>query len=151
MPVFSVGMVNKQTVFFSRFHDNYTFISIFFFELPVGSLKAGLRLLFIEVTPIIGTIQGSGWVTYIHKIYCNSTNYTSIKKKSNFFLLLFRAILKAHGSSQARGRIGATAAGLCHSCSNARSEPCLKSTPQLTEPRSQKHTEPGQGSNPHHS
>ena len=40
-----------------------------------------------------------------------------------FFLIfcLFKAAPKAHGSSQARGSIGATAAG--HS--NARSEPCL--------------------------
>ena len=33
----------------------------------------------------------------------------------NFFFLLFRATPAAHGSSQARGQIGATAAGLCHS------------------------------------
>ena len=37
----------------------------------------------------------------------------------------------AYGSSQARGRIGATAAGLYHSHSNVGSEPCLP-TPQLT-------------------
>ena len=39
----------------------------------------------------------------------------------------------AHGGSQARGLIGTTAAGLHHSHSNARSEPCLRPTPQLTE------------------
>ena len=33
---------------------------------------------------------------------------------------------------QARGLIGAIAAGLCHSLSNARSEPCLRPIPQLT-------------------
>ena len=37
----------------------------------------------------------------------------------------------AYGSSQARGRIGAVAAGLRHSHSNARSEPSLQPTPQL--------------------
>ena len=49
---------------------------------------------------------------------------------SFFFSLfcLFRAVLEAHGSSQARGRIGA--ASLHHS--HARSEPCLWPTPQLT-------------------
>ena len=31
----------------------------------------------------------------------------------------------AHGISQARGQIGAAAAGLCHRHSNAGSEPCL--------------------------
>ena len=43
--------------------------------------------------------------------------------------LLFRATPTAYGSSQARGLIGA--AGLHHSHSNARSEPCLQPTPQL--------------------
>ena len=38
----------------------------------------------------------------------------------------------AHGGSQARGRTGATAAGLYHSLSNARSELRLAPTPQLT-------------------
>ena len=48
-----------------------------------------------------------------------------------FFVLfcLFRATLAAFGSSQARGQIGAVAAGLCHS--NTGSEPCLWPTPQL--------------------
>ena len=38
---------------------------------------------------------------------------------------LFRAAPAAHGGSQARGLIGATAAGLHHSHSNTRSEPHL--------------------------
>ena len=38
----------------------------------------------------------------------------------------------AHGGSQAGGPIGAVAAGLRHSHSNARSEPSLGPTPQLT-------------------
>ena len=38
----------------------------------------------------------------------------------------------AYGSSQARGLIGATAAGLGHSHSNAGSEPHFRPTPQLT-------------------
>ena len=42
-----------------------------------------------------------------------------------YFFLLLRAIPAAHGSFQARGLIGAAAAGLCHSHSNARSEPYL--------------------------
>ena len=44
---------------------------------------------------------------------------------------LFRATPEAYGDSQARGLIGATAAGLQHSHSNARSEPRLQLTPQL--------------------
>ena len=39
----------------------------------------------------------------------------------------------AYGGSQARGRIGAVAAGLCQSHSNAGSESNLRPTPQLTE------------------
>ena len=38
----------------------------------------------------------------------------------------------AYGGSEARGQIGATAAGLHHSHSHARSEPRLRPTPQLT-------------------
>ena len=38
---------------------------------------------------------------------------------------LFGATFAAHGGSQARGQIGAVAAGLHHSHSNARTEPCL--------------------------
>jgi len=41
---------------------------------------------------------------------------------SFFFFFLFRAAPAACGSSQARGQIGAAAAGLYHSHSNARSE-----------------------------
>ena len=45
----------------------------------------------------------------------------------NFFCLFVfsRAAPEAYGGSQARGLIGATAAGLHHSHSNARSEPHL--------------------------
>ena len=49
-----------------------------------------------------------------------------------FFFGLFRAAPMTYGGSQARGLIGATAAGLHHSCSSAGSEPCLQPTPQLT-------------------
>ena len=48
-----------------------------------------------------------------------------------FYFCLFRATPVAHGSSQARSQIGAVAAGLHHSHSNARSEPCLRPTLQL--------------------
>ena len=51
-----------------------------------------------------------------------------------FFLsfFLFMASLAAYGHSQARGRTGAAAARLDPSHSNARSEPCLQPTLQLT-------------------
>ena len=50
----------------------------------------------------------------------------------SFFFGLFRDAPMAHGSSQAMGQTGAVAAGLHHSHSNARSEPCLRPTPELT-------------------
>ena len=64
-----------------------------------------------------------------------------------FFLsfLLFRAAPAAYGGYQARGRIGATAAGRHHSHSNAESEPlCLQPTPQLTATPDPRPTEQGQ-------
>ena len=45
---------------------------------------------------------------------------------------LFRATPRAYGGSQAKGLIGATAVNLRHSHRNARSEPSLQPTPQLT-------------------
>ena len=42
-----------------------------------------------------------------------------------FFCLCFRVAPMAYGISQARGQIGATAVGLCHSHSNVGSELCL--------------------------
>ena len=48
-----------------------------------------------------------------------------------FFFCPFRDARAAYGSSQARGRIGAVAAGLHHSHSSTRSEPRLQSPPQL--------------------
>ena len=49
----------------------------------------------------------------------------------NFFAISWAAP-EACGGSQARGRIGAVAAGLCQSHSNAGSEPHLQPTPQFT-------------------
>ena len=47
------------------------------------------------------------------------------------FFFFLRATAVAYGGSQARGLIGAAAAGLHHSHSNAGSELHLRSTPQL--------------------
>ena len=71
-----------------------------------------------------------------------------------FFLLLFvcwlfRAAPKAYRSSQARGLIAATAAGLCHSHSNLGSEPHLGPTPQLMAMPDPQPIEGDQGLNPH--
>ena len=50
----------------------------------------------------------------------------------SFVFCPFRATPMVYGGSQARGLIGAVSAGLHHSHRNARSEPRLQPTPQLT-------------------
>ena len=56
-----------------------------------------------------------------------------IRTPVTLFVLSFsRATPMAFGGSQARGLIGAVAARLCHSHSNARSELRLQPTPKLT-------------------
>ena len=58
--------------------------------------------------------------------------YAIDNERLSFFLFLhFRATCVAPGSSQARGRIRAAAAGPHHSHSNAGSEPHLQPIPQL--------------------
>ena len=65
-----------------------------------------------------------------------------------FCLFVFsRAAPVAYGGFQARGPIGAIAAGLYHSHSNIRSEPHLQPTPQLMATPDPQPTEQGQGSN----
>ena len=49
-----------------------------------------------------------------------------------FFFFFSRAAPEVYGGSQARGLIGAVAAGLRQSHSNAGSELCMLPTPQLT-------------------
>ena len=66
-----------------------------------------------------------------------------------FTFFFFSATSVAYGSSQARGQIGATAASLHHSRSNARSQPHLQPAPELMAMLGPSPTERGQGSAPH--
>ena len=50
-----------------------------------------------------------------------------------FFFFTLRSTPAIYRSSQARGQIGAAAAGLCHNHSNEGSKPDLQPTSQLTE------------------
>ena len=50
----------------------------------------------------------------------------------HFAVVYFRAVLVAYESPQARGRIRAADASLCHSHSNTGSELCLRPTQELT-------------------
>ena len=63
--------------------------------------------------------------------------------------VLFRVTPVTYGSSQAKGRIRAVAAGLHHSHSNPGSKLHLCPTPQLTATPDPSPTEQGQGSNSH--
>ena len=65
-----------------------------------------------------------------------------------FVFGLFRAASTAYESSQTRGGIRATAAGLHHSHRNTRSQPHLQPTPQLRATPDSQPTHRGQGSNP---
>ena len=69
----------------------------------------------------------------------------------NFYSFFFfsSAASLSYRNSQARGRIGAAAAGLCHSHSQARSELHLWPTPQLTTTPDPWPTECSQGLNLH--
>ena len=71
----------------------------------------------------------------LKKSYIIETLYNKFNiflKEFNWIFFFFRAIPMTYGGSQARGQIGATAAGLCHSHSDAGSKLCLRPTPQLT-------------------
>ena len=59
-----------------------------------------------------------------HSLYSKFFTNVYVKLDSIFFFF-FRAAPEACGASQARGLMGAEAASLCHSHSNARSEPSL--------------------------
>ena len=66
-----------------------------------------------------------------------------------YLFMLFRATPLPYGGSQARFRIGATDAGLRHSHTNTRSDPCLQSIPQLRAMLDPQPTERGQKLNLH--
>ena len=64
----------------------------------------------------------------------NIVQLSSLSASGTFFFFVFsRATPMAYGGSQARGPIGAVAASLHHSHSNAGSEPHLQPTPQVTQ------------------
>ena len=65
-----------------------------------------------------------------------------------YLFILFRTVPVAYEVSQATGRVGAVAAGLCHSHSKARSEPCLQPIAELTAMSDPQSTEQGQELNP---
>ena len=85
---------------------------------------------------------------YAAGVALKKTKRQQQQKKPSFFWSFSRAAPAAHGDSQARGRIGTVAVGLCHSHSNLGSEPYLQPTLQLTAMLDSSPTEQGQGLNP---
>ena len=73
------------------------------------------------------------WLEFFQQSITNFCRHFKIFYILFFIFLLFMAISMAYGGSQARERIGAAAAGLHHSRSNAGSDTLLWPTPQLTE------------------
>ena len=73
---------------------------------------------------------GTGNDNYLRLVQLLWKTVWMFKKKKLWFF--FRAVPVSYGCSQARGPIGAAAAGLHPSHSNVESEPCLPPTPQLT-------------------
>ena len=71
------------------------------------------------------------WILSDLDISKNFANKLSIFIYLVNLFLPFRAVPKAHGGSQARGRMGAVAASLYHSHSSGGAKPCLRPTPQL--------------------
>ena len=107
------------------------------------NLLISLKILIVEKNLEIGYPWGRKVKTYIlttlaqpvHSLCgCIWYKMTHTQKKLLLFIFfgLFRATPGAYRGFQARGWIEAVAADLRHRHSNARSEPCLRPTPQLT-------------------
>ena len=71
------------------------------------------------------------WHSTNRRQNCPLPALSTMKMAFYFILFFFRTIPMAYGGSQAGSLIGATAANLCCSHSNARSEQHLRPTPQL--------------------
>ena len=75
------------------------------------------------------SLQTVYWSQHTPLPFCSQASMTWASVSFLLFFCLFRAALPAYRGSQARGRIRATAAGLRHSHSHARSKPRLRPTP----------------------
>ena len=90
----------------------------------------------------------SMWHQYCVKICSDwppKSSEKRLKEEYLLFFFLFRATPVSYGSSQARGQIGAAAAGLYHRHSNSRSKPCLQLMLQLVAMPDPWPNEQGQG------
>ena len=110
---------------------------------PVDRIEQTLRLRCWGKLASWGVFDDYMFLFFLMAIYI----YIYIAFFFFFFFFLFRAAPTVYGSSQARGGIRATATSLCHSHSNARSEPRLQPAPWLMATPDPLPTEQGQGLN----
>ena len=105
----------------------------------MGYILGLLRSCFLEISHCLGgnlffsltlAVFIFFWIPGLFLPWFISSLWWLTSQSPHFFFLVI-AIPAAYGSSWARGWIGAAAASLCHSHSNARSEH-LQPTPQLT-------------------
>ena len=103
-----------------------------FLNFPLFSLCPNYIFLWLFLK-ILGPLPPQESISAIPSIYKSPFPGSSTTHFPIFFIFLFfRAAPSVYGGSQAKGQIGAAAAGLCHSHSNARSQAHLQATPQLT-------------------
>ena len=114
----------------------FIFLSFFFIHNNFYFFHYSWFTLFCQSSAIQ---QGDLTYTCIHSFFSHCHAPSQVTRHSSqfciaefFFSFLFRSAPSAYGNFQARGQIGAAAASLCHSHSNAGFEPCLQPTPHLT-------------------
>ena len=100
-----------------------------------GSYKA-VCVYFLGLVQQVGLWTSQGFrcgalTEWLHTFH-GHRNFSSVEFLFFLSFCLFKAAPVAYGGSQARGLIGAVAAGLRQSHSNTRSKLCLRPTPQLT-------------------
>ena len=107
-----------------------------FFGISAVSVEVSpfsLHILFIWVF-FLFLLLGESGQRFVNLVYPFKETALGFKIFQYFFIFLpfYWATPLAYGGSRARGQIGAVAASLCQSHSNAGSKPHLQAIPQLT-------------------
>ena len=145
MDTICVGFLTCWPLFFSVF---LFLLSFFFLSLSllflVNKAKTSIKSQVIDASIVIKMIM-----LVLITIPCMPLVFPVCKAFFFLSFFFFRYTPTAYGSSQAKGQIRATAAGLHHSHSNVGSEPSLWPTPQLTARLDPQPTDLGQELNLH--
>ena len=97
-----------------------------FQDTPFSFISFFPSLLKFSLTRNIADFERRGWGVY------SGAGRHKLRTRGSLSLCPFRATPMAYGGFQARDSIGAAAASLRHSHSNARSKQCLRPTPEFT-------------------